>query len=294
MEETFAKTEKPLGCYFAGEFSDGREQFDFYKKSAEAGCSWGQMQYADCFKEGLLVEKDENLYLEWLKKAAKQNNPEALYWLGSWFELDSDEDDGDEKAVSLYLAAAQLGWKNSMYWLAIMLKDGVGCEKDLRQAVIWSAQSKKSSDVDVLWTILGEEARAAYYEGTTNDLGCDFDQLCYSIGWGLYWYQYGDENWNDRTDNEKSFGSRCLDYYCSCVELQQKSIFTFLLCWNRTMGVKDVGPMIAKIVWEDREDNLMKLFDPGIRKKSEAKRKKVKRFEEGFFLVMNMQKQMEE
>jgi hypothetical protein len=30
--EAFAKTEEPLGWYFAGKLSDGREQFDFYKK----------------------------------------------------------------------------------------------------------------------------------------------------------------------------------------------------------------------------------------------------------------------
>jgi hypothetical protein len=43
--EAFAKTEEPLGWYFAGKFSDGREKFDFYKKSAEGGCTWGQVRY---------------------------------------------------------------------------------------------------------------------------------------------------------------------------------------------------------------------------------------------------------
>ena len=33
--EAFAKTEKPLGWFFAGELSSGRERFDFCKKSEE-------------------------------------------------------------------------------------------------------------------------------------------------------------------------------------------------------------------------------------------------------------------
>jgi hypothetical protein len=29
------------------------------------------------------------------------------------------------------------------------------------------------------------------------------------------------------------------------------------LFWNQTVGVKDVGVMIGKMVWEAREDNLV-------------------------------------
>ena len=61
-------------------------------------------------------------------------------------------------------------------------------------------------------------------------------------------------------------GLRCLDCYCSCAERQQDSICTFLLSWNRTIGVKDVGAMIGKLVWEGREENLLKSFRKPIRK----------------------------
>jgi hypothetical protein len=37
LREVFAKTETPLGWGFAAMLSGGREQFDFYKKSAEGG-----------------------------------------------------------------------------------------------------------------------------------------------------------------------------------------------------------------------------------------------------------------
>jgi hypothetical protein len=67
--------------------------------------------------------------------------------------------------------------------------------------------------------------------------------------------------WQSQSDEIQDFGDRCLDYYCSCVELQQKSIFTFLLCWNRATGVKGPGQMIAEMVWEGREDNFLKPFN---------------------------------
>jgi hypothetical protein len=145
--------------------------------------------------------------------------------------------------------------------LAYMLRDGEGCEKDWRQAVIWGA--KDDSNRYVFWELLRSTSR--YLEiGKTAVLDCDFNQLCYSIGWGLYWYQY--------YDTKEVFVNRCLDYYCSCIELQQKSIFTFLLCWNRTTGVYDAGFLIAHMVWEGREENLVQTFDQMGGEEPETKR----------------------
>jgi hypothetical protein len=43
--------------------------------------------------------------------------------------------------------------------------------------------------------------------------------------------------------------------------LDENQSFTVLLCWNRTTGgIKGPGPMIAQMVWEGREDNLVKTF----------------------------------
>jgi hypothetical protein len=257
VKEAFTKTEEPLGWCFAGYLSDsGREAFEYYKKSAEGGCSWGQVKYGWCFKRGESVEQDEKVYLEWVVKAASQNNPSAIERLGYWFRYGGGRD--KEKAVSYYRTSAELGWKSSMNYLAEMFRYGEGCTKDLRQAAIWCA---KCRDSYVFWELL-EEARRALEGGATEDFGYDFDQLCYSIGWGLYWYRFDSERWNSQSDKDQAFGNRCLDYYCSCVDQQQKSIFTFLLCWNRTTGrVNGPGQMIAQMVWEGREDNLVKKFE---------------------------------
>jgi hypothetical protein len=244
----------------------GKEQFDFYKKSAEGGCSWGQVQYGTYFSYGQFVEKDEKVYVEWLEKAVKQNNPMAMDWLGDWFRHEELGDE-KEKAVSYFRAAAELGWRDLMDSLAEMLKNGDGCARDLRQAVIWSAKG----DCDVFWDLLGD-AKGALEGGATEDLDCDFDQLCFALGWGLYWYQYEMGSWKDRSSIDKAFGNRCLDYYCSCVELQQKSIFTFILCWNRATGVKGPGQMIAQMVWEGRGNTLVKAFEQRDGEEPEMKR----------------------
>jgi hypothetical protein len=266
-KEAFAKTEKPMGWYFAGKLSKwkSREQFDFHEKSAEGG-SWGQVAYGWYFCHGEFVEKDEKVYVEWLEKAASQKNPKAMHWLGNRFRYEGGDD--MEKSVSYFRDAAELGWKSSMSMLAEMLRNGEGCVKDLRQAVIWGAKGGSR----VFWKLL-REARRALESGTTEALGCDFNQLCYTIGWGLYWYEYGSKVWKKKSEVQKAFDIRCLDYYCSCVELQQNSIFTFLLFWNRTTGgVKGPGQMIAQMMWERREDNLGKKFEQNSGEEPQMKR----------------------
>jgi hypothetical protein len=176
LREAFSKTEEPLGWYFAGKFAgDEREGFDFYKKSAEGGCSWGQVAYGAYFRNGEFVEKDDQVYVEWLEKAANQNNPWAMTALGLWFRKEGDD---KEKAVSYFHAGAELGWKWSIFWLAVMLENGEGRAKDLRQAVIWSA---KGGESHVFWNLL-EDAKGALESGAMENSDCDFDQLCFSLG----------------------------------------------------------------------------------------------------------------
>jgi hypothetical protein len=58
--------------------------------------------------------------------------------------------------------------------------------------------------------------------------------------------------------------------------MQQNSIFTFLLFWNRSTGaVKGPGQIIGNMVWEQREENLVKSFD--LRDAEEPEVKKIKK-----------------
>jgi hypothetical protein len=267
LKEALAKAEEPLGWYLAGLFSRGGERFDFMKKSAEGGCSWGQFEYGMYFGFGKFVEEDGKAFEEWLEKAEKQNNPRALQFLGEVIENGGKD---MKKALSYYLVSAQTGWKSSMDSLGNMFKNGYGCAKDLRQAVIWSVKGHIELFLETL-----EGAMQAVEEGTAAGLDCDFDQLCYTLGWGLYWYVFDSENWDRCSDEQKVFGDNCLNFYCSCVELQQKSIFQFLHFWNRTTGVKGPGQIIGKLVREVGKDNLLKSLGESEGRWSIFKRQKV-------------------
>jgi TPR repeat protein len=141
-KKAFAATGKPLGWFFAGRMCNWatQEHFEFLKLSAEGGCSWAQDDYAYYFREGVenqgIVEEDKNAFVDWLLTGANQNNPMAMYHLAGWF---FEED--YEASLRFYHNAGELGWKESMEQFSLMLYDGVGCEKDIRQAIVWNAKS---------------------------------------------------------------------------------------------------------------------------------------------------------
>jgi hypothetical protein len=245
--EVFAKTDEPLGWWLAGWLSNSNSQvrFEYRKKSAEGGCSWGEVGYAGYFKVGVYVAKDEKAYVQRLEKAAEQNNPWAMDLLGDWFEEHNDND----KALEYYRAAAKLGWKDSQESICDILSNTD------EEAVIRSAQV---DDLSYFWEYLTAARLVLEGKRKVTDSYRNFDRYCYSLGYSLFWYVDVDELWEDASE----FAHRCLDYYCSCIEMQQNSILTFLWCWNRTAGgIKGPGQMIAQMVWEGREENLLKGFE---------------------------------
>jgi hypothetical protein len=77
----------------------------------------------------------------------------------------------------------------------------------------------------------------------------------------MYWYMHGTEGWaNWENQFDKKMALECLDYYCESVELQQKSILTFLRFWTETTGVKEPARLISKMVWEQREERLIRPY----------------------------------
>jgi hypothetical protein len=49
------------------------------------------------------------------------------------------------------------------------------------------------------------------------------------------------------------FVARCVAYYEKQMDFLQHSVWTFLLCWKLLKGDKDSGRIIARMVWEDPE-----------------------------------------
>jgi len=70
------------------------------------------------------------------------------------------------------------------------------------------------------------------------DLG---DFVYMHMGKGMYWHDYP-------TAPITLF----YNYYCENIDIQQESLYLFLLIWKTFFGPKDVGTLIAKYVWKDR------------------------------------------
>jgi hypothetical protein len=259
LKDRFVQSDRALGWYIGALLAnDTEEKFNLVKKSAEADCSWAQVAYGLYFhraKEGDLVEQNDELYLKWLEKAG--DNCSANWRKGLYF---SQVENSPEKALNCFRKAGGAGRRDAMEEAANFTKS-----KNLIGAVILSAKAVNYGPL--FWNVLRDAMRAE--KTNRKNLDCDFDQLCYFLGWGLFWYRFGTMYWNEDDDEEEddemdektaAFSHRCLDFYCANVETQQKSLLTFLLFWNQTVGVKDVGRMIGKLVWEDRREHLVTLF----------------------------------
>jgi hypothetical protein len=176
-----------------------------------------------------------------------QNNPHAMDSLARLLHWNG----GGERVLPLALRAAQLGWKNAQQFLTLLFKE----QDEMRLRLYWGAQCNATD----FWLMLKEMA-ALWREGEDAEFDDYFDQLCYIFGQGLYWYEYGLSEFHSLNQRDKFFASLCLDYYCACVELQQKSIFLFLHFWNGTSVIKGPGRMIGELVWAGREEKLLLSF----------------------------------
>ena len=246
LKRVFAERECGAGWYWAGKLSarGSEEQHEYYRKSSEAGYSWGQERYADVIRE------DKKLYVALLEKAAAQNCPFALFELCFWYKHVEGED--SEKARRYNFRAAQMGLKHAMEEAGKAFYR----DRDLPQAAFWSSSG---NGYFLFWKIL-REAFNGWRSGRTADLGFDFNALAMELGKGLYWYKYMTYDWIDLKDSEKEFGERCMEYYCSEVELQQKTVLLFMHFWNKTTCVKGIGKIIGQMAWEGRYDYLVKEF----------------------------------
>jgi hypothetical protein len=229
-----------VSCFFG---LSPEENHVMLLQAADAGCSWSQVFYA-------LEMQDVEANMEWLNKAAAQNNPWAIDSLGdrygNWKDKFPHHVVDEEMAMVCYHRAAELGWYPAMNKLSDFY-----AEVDLREAIKWAGKEycitfskgerfeKFCSQIKGLFQAGGKELQ-----------GYSLDQLCYTLGKAQYW------------DAHKSnrFGLRCCDYYCACVDVQHKSIFTFLIFWNQTARIKELGQMIAQLVWQEREDLVLLRF----------------------------------
>lgn len=82
--------------------------------------------------------------------------------------------------------------------------------------------------------------------------------ITFELGRALYFYFYIYRDSSIQlTLQHQLFMKKCLKYYHESLNLQQKSIFTFLWCWRMILGkyggAREVVNIIAQMLWTNRD-----------------------------------------
>ena len=107
-----------------------------------------QFKYAEFLANGTLSGKqDLPAALPWYKRAAEQDNPQALFRLGVFCLEGIGLKKNEREASELFFRAAKQGYARAQYNLACMYAAGQGdLEKDETAAVYWFTLAAQKGD----------------------------------------------------------------------------------------------------------------------------------------------------
>lgn len=114
-------------CYEIGKGTPQNKDaaVQYYKKAAEAGVLSTQLRLADYYLNGTIVNHDIWQAIYWYKKAAAQNNPYALFMLGTFADQGIGENINKKKALKYFIKSAQLGFARAQYNIAQYYSQGI-------------------------------------------------------------------------------------------------------------------------------------------------------------------------
>ena len=160
----------------------GEKQFEksafYFQKAAQQNHAKAQYQLAKLYKQGIGVEQSEQLYREWLQKAAdagvqsavrewdtlqvqgdsqtqspKRQEPNDLYILGLKYLTGNEVPKDPVKAYQLFLDAALQEHPRSQYQLGIMYIDGIGLSRDKDKGKQWLTKAADAGLVDAQFVL---------------------------------------------------------------------------------------------------------------------------------------------
>lgn len=246
----------------------------YYKRSALAKCTWGiffdavyhyrgngsycttigeAFATGDNYIRGIILfdgygsfNKNEESGREYMRKACNQNNPFAIehvvrhyvfghddeyaYWVKRGAELGIPRcqwiyADTTRKFVEWYTKASLQKFEPAMNYLAHCYWNGNDCKQNRRKAIKLIIECKQDIDTVRLWLkqttsmpelfVFGRELRNRY----RNYIDAEY----------------------------------AIQVYQDSIENTQRAVFCFLLCAKEFL-IKDVRLIIAKMIWEFRED----------------------------------------
>ena len=111
---------------------DEDKAFNLYKIAAEKNLVKAQYALAECYYNGIGVEKDEEIAFDWYLKAAAQGLPEAQIRIANCYSNDIVANKDEINAFRLYKEALENG--HGIIELANRYSNGNGVEKDEEKA----------------------------------------------------------------------------------------------------------------------------------------------------------------
>jgi TPR repeat protein len=111
--------------------------------AAEIGNVDSRVHCGDCYAQGIGVEQNERIAVQWYRQAAMQRDGRALYQLAAMMERNAGGLVSDEvKEANLYRRAAICDHPEAMLQLGMRLWDGRGVEMDQRLGAKWIKWAK--------------------------------------------------------------------------------------------------------------------------------------------------------
>ena len=148
------RTKRMVGQLYAKKNSkfynkeEAKKCFDGIIDAADRGNSQAQYQLGIMYARGQGVENNPEKALYWYRKAAEQNNADALSTLGNIYKNGQlGVTKNTAEAFDFYLKAANLGHADAMSTLAYMYKD---VSRDMHESAQWRVKSIKHGNDGVL------------------------------------------------------------------------------------------------------------------------------------------------
>ncbi|HHY0592304.1 TPA: tetratricopeptide repeat protein, partial [Vibrio parahaemolyticus] len=122
------------------------QSFKWYRKAAEAGNSYAQIQVGKAYSKGLGVPENSFEAMRWYRKAADQGSIYALNFLANIYAYKEHD---YFQAIPLYRIASEKGSANAQFELGNMYANGWGVNQDNFQAYVWYSLASASDSENI-------------------------------------------------------------------------------------------------------------------------------------------------
>ncbi|MBL0517693.1 DUF2971 domain-containing protein [Aeromonas caviae] len=111
------------------------------KEKAEAGDAAAQVELGNKYYQGIDVEQNNNLAVEWCRKAAEQGHPRGQNAMGIMYQNGFGVEQSFSEALAWYNKAAEQGYAAAQNHIGAMYRNGHGVEQSDSEAIAWYSKA---------------------------------------------------------------------------------------------------------------------------------------------------------